>query len=39
MAPFQAKKGWESPKIIIPISSHPTRCKEFQKNSIKIENN
>ena len=24
-------------KIIVPISSYPTRYKEFQKNSKKIE--
>ena len=42
MASFQAKIGWEGLerekiKIIVPISSYPTRYREFQKNSKKIK--
>ena len=38
MASFEAKAGWETPrkrkkKIIVPISFHPSRNREFQKNS------
>ena len=40
MASFQAKIGWEGLerekiKIIVPISSYPTRNREFQKYSKK----
>ena len=40
MASFQAKTGWESPrmseiKIIVPISFYPTHYREFQKNRKK----
>ena len=39
---FQAKIGWEwlkkrENKKIVPMSSSPTRDREFQKNSIKIQ--
>ena len=42
MSSFQAKKGKERPikrekKIIVPISSYPTRNREFQNNSKKIK--
>ena len=43
MPSFQAKMGWDWPrkrekkKIIVPISSYPTRNREFQKNSKKIQ--
>ena len=42
MASFQAKIVWEGLerekiKIIVPISSYPTRYREFQKNSKKIK--
>ena len=42
MASFQAKEGGKGReivkiKIIIPISSYQTRCKEFQKNSKKFK--
>ena len=39
MASFQAKADWETPrkrkkkKFIVPISFHPSRNREFQKNS------
>ena len=42
MGSFQAKIGWERPrkrenKIIVLISSYPTRNREFQKNNKKIQ--
>ena len=42
MASFQAKTGWDKSrrrkkKIIVPINSYPTRNREFQKNSKKIQ--
>ena len=42
MASFQAKMGrdWlrkRKNKIIVPISSYPTRNREFRKNSKKIK--
>ena len=43
MASFQAKIGWkrtrksENKKKIIPMSSYPTRNRELQKNSKKIQ--
>ena len=41
MASFQAKIGWERPrkieKKIVPMSSQPTRNREFLKNSKKIQ--
>ena len=42
MATFKAKLGWKRPrkkkiKIIVPITSYPTRNREFQKNSKKIQ--
>ena len=42
MAPFKPKQVWkgrerEKTKIIITISSYPTRNREFQKNSKKIQ--
>ena len=42
MPSFQAKIEGETReivkiKIIVPISSYPTRYKEFQRNSKKIE--
>ena len=42
MTSVQAKKGWERPrkgekKIIDPDSFYPTRNRELQKNSKKIQ--
>ena len=42
MASFQAKTGWESPrmseiKIIVPISTNLTRYKELKNNEQKIQ--
>ena len=43
MAYFKAKIGWEWPKKrekkkkIVPMSSYPTRHKEFKKNIQKIQ--
>ena len=43
MASFEAKKGrkcWEwqkKKKFIVPIHSNPTRNREFQKNSKKMQ--
>ena len=42
MASFQAKTSWEKlrkreKKIIVPIGAEPTRNREFQKNSKKIQ--
>ena len=43
MTSFQAKTDWERPrkrkkKIVVPISSYPTKNREFQKKSKKFKN-
>ena len=42
MASFQAKTGWDKLKVreknfLVPIQSNPTRNREFQKNSKKMQ--
>ena len=42
MTSFQAKTDWERPrkrkkKIFVPISSYPTKNREFQKKKQKIQ--